>query len=72
MKYTYNTGNNCIEEDGRFLAYVNSTNAYCIVNKLNELSNDNKVMAEYVQDIFETAKENGVVSKHEIERILYG
>ena len=35
-KYRYNYDNNCIEEDGRFFAYLNTSNVHCIVNRLNE------------------------------------
>jgi len=40
-QFRYNSGNNCIEENGKFLAYLNISNVYCIINRMNELADEN-------------------------------
>lgn len=44
MTFKYNPGLNCIEEEGKFLAYLNPNNVHCIISRLNELADDKIIL----------------------------
>lgn len=69
--FTYNKEMNCIEENGKFLAYLNINNVYCIINKLNEQTETIKELTcnttrdnieiEHINNIYEELGFDGVI-----------
>lgn len=43
-EYQYNVNKNTIEQDGKFIAYLNSFDAYKIIKLLNELVEENQIL----------------------------
>ena len=41
-RFTYNVNKNCIECDGKFVAYLNSVDGFRIANKLTALAKENE------------------------------
>ena len=68
-RFQYNVNKNTIEQDGKFVAYMNSVDGVRIANKLNVLQNENEELkkdcsnliednTEYVAEINQMHKEN--------------
>ena len=49
-RFTYNYSMNAIEEDGEFMAYLSLSNVHCILNRLNELYNENQDLKTIIKE----------------------
>lgn len=50
-RFQYNVNKNTIEQDGKFVAYMNSVDGARIANKLNELAEENEQLKQQLSNI---------------------
>ena len=50
-RFQYNVNKNTIEQDGKFVAYVNSVDGVRIANKLNVLQKENEQLKLEIQKL---------------------
>ena len=53
-RFQYNVNKNTIEQNGKFVAYVNSVDGVRIANKLNVLQNENEQLKQSVSNLKDT------------------
>ena len=58
-RFQYNVNKNTIEQDGKFVAYMNSVDGVRIANKLNVLQNENEKLKSEIKDL------NDVLARYE-------
>ena len=58
-RFQYNVNKNTIEQDGKFVAYMNSVDGVRIANKLNVLQNENEQLKSEIKDL------NDVLARYE-------
>lgn len=55
--FTYNVNKNCIECDGKFVAYLNSIDGFRIANKLSVLTEENEQLKQTNQKLYDKLQE---------------
>ena len=67
-RFQYNVNKNTIEQDGKFVAYMNSVDGVRIANKLNVLQNENEQLKADKQSLIDfIRKEFPKSHKHILE-----
>lgn len=60
-EYSYNVNKNCIEKNGKFVAYVNVIDTKRIVDRLNEQEETIQNQKEYISLLEQKLEENGII-----------
>lgn len=66
--YVYNVSKNTIEYNGKFIAYINSVDAYRIANKLNSLAEENEQLKAEAEVYNEDAMSYQTLYEQQVEK----
>ena len=58
MTFEYNVNKNTIEENGEFVAYLNSVDGFRIANKLTALEKENEQLKSTIAQLIEQNRKN--------------